>query len=83
MNFEELKEEILKRAKVANACTAEYRRAAESKNETELIEVIKDNINFARNNDILTIELIKQYERPELFNIGKEITGLHLPKLHQ
>jgi len=75
MNFEEFKQEILERAKKANACKGQYQRAAEATTIDELIEVLKDNINFARNNDILTIELSKQYERPELFNVGKENAG--------
>ena len=75
MNFEELKEEILKRAKKAGACKGQYQRAAEATTIDELIEVLKDNLNFAKNNDILTIELSKQYERPELFNVGKENSG--------
>ncbi|MEI6555622.1 MAG: pentapeptide repeat-containing protein, partial [Paludibacter sp.] len=75
MNFEEFKQEILDRAKKANACKGQYQRAAEATTIDELIEVLKDNINFAKNNDILTIELSKQYERPELFNVGKENAG--------
>ena len=75
MNFEELKEEILKRAKQANACKGQYQRAIQATTIDELIEVLKDNMSFAKSNDILTDELAKQYERPELFGIGKENTG--------
>ncbi|MEI8204968.1 MAG: pentapeptide repeat-containing protein, partial [Bacteroidota bacterium] len=75
MNFEEFKQEILDRAKKANACKSQYQRAAEATTIDELIEVLKDNINFAKDNDILSIELSKQYERPELLNVGKENAG--------
>jgi hypothetical protein len=76
LNFEELKKEVLRRAKEANACASQYRRALESQNAEELIAVIKDNLLFNRNHSILTAELGNQYERPELFNAGKENTGL-------
>ena len=76
MNFQELQEEILKRAKEAHACTGQYRRAKEAQNIDELIEVIKDNLSFVNSNNILSKELIEQFEKPELFGIGKENTGL-------
>ncbi|MEI8087241.1 MAG: pentapeptide repeat-containing protein, partial [Paludibacter sp.] len=75
MNFEEFKQEILDRAKKARACNSQYKRAAEATTIDELIEVLKENMSFAKSNDILTDELVKQYERPELFGVGKENTG--------
>jgi hypothetical protein len=75
MNFEELKETVLMRAKGAKACAEQYKRALYSKNAEELIAVVKDNIIFNRNRSILTAELGSQYERPELFNAGKENCG--------
>ena len=76
MNFEEFKIEVLKRAKKSGACTTEYRKAAKSKTIDELIEVIKNNLGFVRDNQIVTIEMSKDYEKPELFNVGKENVGL-------
>lgn len=75
MNFEEFKQEILDRAKEADSCKSEYQRAFKATTINELIEVLKDNISFVKNNNILTTELSEQYERPELFNVGKENSG--------
>jgi ribosomal protein S8 len=76
MNFKELKEKILERAKNANACSSEYTRALQSNSIEELIEVIKDNLFFIKDNEILNNEMIKDFEKPELFNSGNENTGL-------
>ena len=46
MEFNDFKNEILRRAKEANACTNEYRRAYQSNDFGELMQVIKDNFNF-------------------------------------
>ena len=49
-NFESSKNEILKRAKEANACSSQYGRAYKADSVPFLLGVIKDNINFASNN---------------------------------
>ena len=49
-NFESSKNEILKRAKEANACSSQYGRAYKADSVPSLLGVIKDNINFAYNN---------------------------------
>ena len=49
-NFESSKNEILKRAKEANACSDQYGRAYKADSVPSLLEIIKDNINFAYNN---------------------------------
>ena len=64
--FSQLKEEILKRAKAANAYTKEYGRAYKSEDFAGLIEVIKDNFNFAVNNKVIDPELIEKFK--EKFN---------------
>ena len=76
MNFEELKCEILKRAKEEGACKDEYKRAYKSDTIEELIEVIKDNLSWNNDHDILTIELANKYEQPRVFNNGKNNSGL-------
>ena len=48
-NFESSKNEILKRAKEANACSSQYGRAYKADSVPSLLGVIKDNINFAYN----------------------------------
>lgn len=76
MNFQELKEAILAKAKEANACSKEYRRAANAETIEQLIGVIKDNLSFVRANNIMTAKMGCDYESPELFNSGTENTGL-------
>ena len=49
-NFESSKNEILKRAKEANACSSQYGRAYKADSVPSLLGVIKDNISFAYNN---------------------------------
>ena len=61
-NFNEIKAEILKRAKAARACTAEYERAYKSENISELLAVVKDNFWWAVNNSVLTIDLIERFK---------------------
>ena len=60
-NFEAIKAEILKRAKEHHACTEQYGRAYKSENLAELMQVIKDNFNWARHNDVVTPDIIEQY----------------------
>jgi len=76
MNFKEFKNEVLKKAKECGACSCQYQRAEKSETIEELIEVIKDNLDYVRNHQIVTADMGKGYERPELFNVGKENSGL-------
>jgi hypothetical protein len=59
MEFNELKEEILRRAKEAKACTNEYRRACLSNDFCELMQVIKDNFHFAVSRKVIDASLIE------------------------
>jgi hypothetical protein len=59
MEFNKLKNEILRRAKEARACTAEYQRAYQSNDCVELMQVIKDNFHFAVNNKVIDPSLIE------------------------
>ena len=56
--FDFFKAEILKRAKDANACAEQYKRAYASVSFAELFTVIKDNFNYACNNKIVDFELL-------------------------
>ena len=60
--FEEFKDEILKRAREANACKQEYGRAYKSNTFDELMLVIKDNFSFAVNKKVIDPELIEDYK---------------------
>ena len=67
--FKEFKDEILKRAKAANACADEYRRAYKSEGFSELMQVIKDNFNFTVTHKIIEPVIIEAYK--EQFNADK------------
>ena len=60
-NFETIKTEILSRAKAANACMAQYRRALESETMPALMDVVKDNFHWACTNKVVTADLIERY----------------------
>jgi hypothetical protein len=76
MNFEEFKTEVLKRAKKEGACCGEYKRALVATSYEELAEVIKDNICFNREHSIVTDDLAKECDKPEIWNSGKGNVGL-------
>lgn len=59
--FENFKSEILKRAKKANACRPEYGKACSSETFSELMQVIKDNFNFATQFRVIEPEIIEMY----------------------
>ena len=61
-NFNEIKQEILLRAKKASACKSEYVRAYAAKNLSELSQVIKDNFHWICFHDVLTVDLIEKYK---------------------
>ncbi|WP_390450900.1 hypothetical protein, partial [Chryseobacterium sp. Alg-005] len=59
-NFKEIKEEILDRAKKAEACNGEYKRAHKAENYNELLKVVTDNFHFCCNNKIIDCELLSK-----------------------
>ena len=61
-NFNEIKQEILRRAKEARACKFEYSRAYAAETISELSQVIKDNFDWACDHGVLTVDLIEQYK---------------------
>lgn len=61
-NFNEIKQEILRRAKEARACKHEYGRAYAAENLSELSQVIKDNFDWVCDYGVLTVDLIEQYK---------------------
>ena len=60
-DFEDIKAEILNRAKAAKACTEQYSRAYKSETLQELCSVIKDNFNWCFNIKVITSNLLMQY----------------------
>ena len=61
-NFNEIKQEILRRAKKASACKHEYGRAYAAETLSELSQVIKDNFDWVCDYGVLTVGLIEQYK---------------------
>lgn len=59
--FNEIKAEILSRAKEANACKEQYGRAYTSGSLAELMQVVKDNFSWACCNKVITPDLIEKY----------------------
>ena len=51
--FEKFKEEILARAKAADACAEQYSRALHAETLDELLAVVRDNFLWAVNNDVI------------------------------
>ena len=62
MEFNDFKNEILRRAKEADACSGEYRRAYQSNDYSELMQVIKDNFDFAVRRKVIDPSLIETYK---------------------
>ena len=67
--FEEIKKEILERARTAGACTGQYKRAYQSENIETLCDVIKENFCWCCSNNVLDGELIDKYK--EVFSSNK------------
>ena len=60
-NFNEIKSEVLRRAKEAKACTEQYGRAYKAATMAELCEVIKDNFTWVCENEVLTGDFVERY----------------------
>jgi len=67
--FEKFKAEILRRAKETGACKDEYKRACQSGDFRDLMQVIKDNFHFAVNRKVIDPSLIETYK--EEFNANQ------------
>lgn len=60
-NFEQIKAEILRRAKEAKACREQYGRAYNSKTVAELMTVVKDNFDWCFGLEVIDCVLIEKY----------------------
>ena len=61
-NFSEIKQEILDRARRAEACRPEYGRAAAAETLGDLCTVIKDNFNWCCRNGVIDAPLLEKYK---------------------
>ena len=61
-NFSEIKQEILDRARRAEACYPEYGRAAAAETLGDLCTVIKDNFNWCCRNGVIDAPLLEKYK---------------------
>lgn len=61
-NFSEIKQEILDRARRAEACPPEYRRAYAAETLGELCTVIKDNFNWCCRSGVIDARLLEKYK---------------------
>ena len=66
MNFTEIKQVIIDRAKNADACADQFRRAVEAETMPELLKVITDNFTWCCGYKIIDIELLSNIEVPLL-----------------
>ena len=66
MNFTEIKQVIIDRAKNADACADQFRRAVEAETMPELLKVITDNFTWCCDHKIIDIELLSKIEVPLL-----------------
>ena len=60
--FEQFKNELLARAKAADACAGQYSRALHAETMDSLLAVVRDNFHWAVCNDVLTGEFIDEWK---------------------
>ena len=68
--FEELKAELLLKAKNKNACESGYSQAEKCETEKELVQVIVDNFGWVWDNKIITIEDLNKFNSDLLQSVG-------------
>jgi hypothetical protein len=79
--FEELKTELLVKAKAKGACADQYKRAAAATNETDLLKVIYENLGWCLDHQCISNAYLIKFT-PEILlasglaNTGKENTGV-------
>jgi hypothetical protein len=59
--FNKIKEEILSKAQILNACSFEYSRANSAQTEAELVQVIKDNFQWCVRNGLFDEKILKHW----------------------
>jgi hypothetical protein len=79
--FEQLKTELLVKAKAKGACADQYKRAAAATNETDLLKVIYENVGWCLDHQCISNAYLIKFT-PEILlasglaNTGKENTGV-------
>ena len=58
MNFDEFKNEIIKRCKAESACEAQFRRILNSETFPQIFTVLKDNFSWSCNHKIIDSEIL-------------------------
>ena len=79
--FNEIKNEIISRAKKALACKKEYVRAYKSKTLAELMQVVKDNFAWVCEHRVITTSFIEEYEEEFSKNniwLNRDVVNGHL-----
>ena len=79
--FNEIKDGIISRAREAFACRKEFRRAYKSETLAELMQVVKDNFEWAYENKVITSSFIKEYEEEFAKNniwLNRDVINGHL-----
>ncbi len=77
--FEELKKELLERAKKAGACTEGYKMGLESESKSDLLKAITANWSWVlKDAEIVNVKYLeKNFTEEELNNAGIYISGIH------
>lgn len=60
-DFKEIKEEIIKRAKLTSGCEEQYERAYKSENINELLNMVKDNLRWVYKKMNINVEFLEEY----------------------
>jgi hypothetical protein len=68
--FQEFKDHILGKAQENDACSSQFRRAAQSETAADLLAVIRENITWCYCNKTVTIEDLEFYPKEELQAVG-------------
>ena len=77
MEFNELKQDVLDRAKKCRACQPEYKRAYSSESKRELLQVIVDNLIWAYKEKMLDTQYMIEHFSDLFEEFGIYTTGQH------
>ena len=70
MEFNEFKELIISRAKQADACQSEYKKALSAQTKEELLSVIAENASWCYSAKVIDIPTLNFYRSEELWAVG-------------
>jgi hypothetical protein len=75
--WKEFQKIILKRAKEADACAEQYKRAKSAKDEKALLEAVRDNIGWCINQKVVDSAFLKEFTPEVLVEVGIFFSGTH------